>query len=264
MILSVCRSIYTYWVLNKIHTTSTVESGIYNLANSAWVSPVVLDKIYALNTATSNSNSPIYSNNPNWVDKGFNKYTNFADEQPPRLLKSKEETAPAHLFSEYWSTVWANSSSQNRLQSNILSNTFRNNFYLPIIEEYAEYDFKNWQALEALEDCFWESTFSSFAQEDYLSSLNNFSSTSLLKKQEELYSSSTRSHKFKNSKLYKSLKPNNIINSLPIFSKEGFLNSPLVTKQNFISIYKKKDLESSFGYFHIIFFHRASGKISIN
>jgi hypothetical protein len=39
--------------------------------------------------------------------------------------------------------------------------------YLPSITEYTEYDFKNWQALELLEDAFWESTFSSFSQEEY-------------------------------------------------------------------------------------------------
>jgi hypothetical protein len=98
--------------------------------------------------------------------------------------------------------------------------------------------------LEALEDCFWESTFSSFAQDDYLASLNNFSNSSLLKKQEELYNTSTRSHNFKNSKLYKQLNPNGVLNSLPLFSKEGFLNSPLIAKKNFISVYNESTLDS--------------------
>jgi hypothetical protein len=55
---------------------------------------------------------------------------------------------------------------------------------------------------------------------------------------------STRSHKFKNSKLYKPLKPSALVNSLPLFSKEGFLNSPLITKKNFISVYNESSLES--------------------
>ena len=45
--------------------------------------------------------------------------------------------------------------------------------YLPSISEYAEYDFKNWQALELLEDAFWESTFSSFSQEEYTNVLQS-------------------------------------------------------------------------------------------
>jgi hypothetical protein len=36
------------------------------------------------------------------------------------------------------------------------------NFYLPSIVEYAEYDFKNWQSLDALEDSLWETSYPSF------------------------------------------------------------------------------------------------------
>jgi hypothetical protein len=160
------------------------------------------------------------------------------------LLKSKEETAPSHLFAEYWDTIWANSSSLNRIQNSLLSNAFQQNFYLPAVEDYIEYDFKNWQALEALEDCFWESTFSSFAQDEYLSTLNNFSSTVLLKKQEELYNTVTRSHKFKSSKLYNPMRSDETLMSLPLFSKEGFLNSPLISKKNFINIYNETSIDS--------------------
>jgi hypothetical protein len=62
---------------------------------------VSLDKISSLNIATGSSNSPIYSNDPNWVDKSYNKFENLKEEVAPRVMKSKEETAPSHLFSEY-------------------------------------------------------------------------------------------------------------------------------------------------------------------
>jgi hypothetical protein len=51
-------------VLNRINLTATSENEIYNSANSAWVSPVSLNKTSALNIATGSSNSPVYSNNP--------------------------------------------------------------------------------------------------------------------------------------------------------------------------------------------------------
>lgn len=233
-------------VLNKFSnkTPSVSESEIYNSSNVDWVSPVLLNKSAALNLDNSSLNSPVYSNNPKWIDRSFNKFESVNDDQNPRLMKSKEETAPSHLFSEYWQTVWSNTSSTNRLQNNKLSSLFRSNFYLPLIEEYAEYDFKNWQALEALEDCFWESTFSSFTQDEYINSLNNQVNASVLKRQEELYSSSTRGYKFKNSKLYKPLKIDSDLNSLSLFSKEGFINSPLVSSKNFISVYNEASLDS--------------------
>jgi hypothetical protein len=68
--------------------------------------------------------------------------------------------------------------------------------------------------------------------------------SSLLKRQEELYNSSTRTHKFKNLKLYKSAKSESDFNSLSLFSKDGFLNSPLITKKNFISVYNESASDS--------------------
>jgi hypothetical protein len=75
-------------------------------------------------------------------------------------------------------------------------------------------------------------------------SLNNYLNSSLLKRQEELYNASTRSYKFKNLKLYKSPKLEVEFNSLSLFSKEGFLNSPLITKKNFISVYNETSSDS--------------------
>jgi hypothetical protein len=98
--------------------------------------------------------------------------------------------------------------------------------------------------LEALEDCFWETTFSSFTQEEYLNSLSNFNEASLLKRQEELYNSLTRSFKFKNAKIYNPVKATESLNSIPNFSKEGFVNTPLTTKKGFTSVYNESTLDN--------------------
>lgn len=230
-------------IMSEIGNNNTLvnESSIYNSSSNNWVPESITSKIAAFNTATGSSNSPVYSNDPNWQDKSFNK---FQGDQSPRLFKSKEETAPSHLFSEYWDTVWSNSSNNNRIINNLISSQFLANSYLPRIEEYSEYDFKNWQALESLEDCFWESTFSSFMQDEYLNSLSNFKEASLLKRQEELYSTSTRVFKFKNLKTYSSVKSTESLNSLPNFSKEGFSNTPLIPKKSYVFAYNAATLDA--------------------
>jgi hypothetical protein len=67
--------------------------------------------------------------------------------------------------------------------------------------------------------------------------LSNFTEAAILKRQEELYNSITRSFKFKNSKLYNSIKSIDDVNALPIFTKEGFSNSPLTNKKDYLSLY---------------------------
>jgi uncharacterized protein Smg (DUF494 family) len=81
-------------------------------------------------------------------------------------------------------------------------------------------------------------------QDEYLNSLSNFNESSLLKRQEELYNSMTRTFKFKNSKIYSPLKSIEVLNSMPNFSKEGFMNTPLVAKKDYISVYNETSLDS--------------------
>jgi len=83
----------------KGNTASTNESGIYDNSNLLWNSFPVVSKLSAFNNNTANGSSPVYSNDPTWSDKSFTKFE--AEGQSPRILRSKEETAPLHLFSEY-------------------------------------------------------------------------------------------------------------------------------------------------------------------
>jgi hypothetical protein len=66
----------------------------------------------------------------------------------------------------------------------------------------------------------------------------------LLKRQEELYNSLTRSFKFKNAKIYNPVKSTEVLNSIPNFSKEGFTNTPLVAKKGFTSVYNETTLDN--------------------
>jgi hypothetical protein len=48
---------------------------------------------------------------------------------------------------------------------------------LPHVFEYSEYDFRNNQALELLEDSLWESNYSAFSHEEYVNLKKNSSTT---------------------------------------------------------------------------------------
>jgi hypothetical protein len=162
------------------------------------------------------------------------------------MLRSKEETAPSYLFTSYWNTVWSNSTLSHRFKTLNNVSTFASSFYLPTPPQYAEYDFKNLQALELLEDSFWESTFSSFSQDEYLNILQSNNEYLFFKKQEELFNTTTRLRKFKNSQLSKPFMKSLFIdfsnvNSLPIYSEDSVMPSNLVPLNKFYTL----PLESS-------------------
>jgi hypothetical protein len=47
------------------------------------------------------SHTAVYSNNQEFIDKSADRYALGKDDQTPEVLKSKEETAPTHLFTTY-------------------------------------------------------------------------------------------------------------------------------------------------------------------
>jgi len=83
------------------------------------------------------------SNNPFFSNASFDFYDKGKDDVTPMVLRSKEESAPSHVFNTYWSSYWALSNFNNRFD--YLNNSYNllSNFYLPFFTEYAEYDFRN-------------------------------------------------------------------------------------------------------------------------
>ena len=105
----------------------------------------------------------------------------------------------------------------------INNQTLNSLFYIPRITEFAEYDFKNWQSLELLEDSLWESSISTFANDDYLSIKNDFKTDTLYNKQESIYNKSSRNKKFKLDVASKSLQKSSktsYINSVSLFNED--------------------------------------------
>lgn len=232
--------------------SSANELSLYSASTNNWANAEVSNALMSSDLSLDASHTPIYSNQSSWSDKGFDKYQDGFEDLPPVLLKSKEETAPAYLFSAYWNSVWANTKSVHRFSNLPRVKEFSSQLYLPSIVEYPEYDFKNWEALEMLEDAFWESTFSSFSQDEYLNILQSNAEYSVFKKQEELFNLSTRSKKFKNSMHYRPftktlaslLIDNSVANSLPIYTEEAVLPSNLVARNNFSTVPLEPSIEA--------------------
>ena len=69
------------------------------------------------------------------------------------FIGSREKT-PRAINTAYWSTFWATSNPTLRVNSSLRANYDRANFYLPTFSNYSDYDFRNDQAIDMLEELF--------------------------------------------------------------------------------------------------------------
>ena len=113
------------------------------------------------------NSSPLFSNSTNWFPFNYDRAQKFVGLESPALLKGKEDLTPAHVFTSYWLSYWNRINADHKYNLTSVGLSSFSNFYLPSIVEYAEYDFKNWQSLDALEDSLWETSYPSFLHEEY-------------------------------------------------------------------------------------------------
>jgi hypothetical protein len=178
--------------------------------------------------------------------RSFDKFNK--DGSSAQLLRSKEESAPSYIFDTYWSTYWANTPNLHRIENIANIDYFTESMYLPTFTEYSEYDFRNWQSLELLEDAFWESTYSSYTHEDYVNTLQTMSDYTFFKKQEEVFNTLNRSRTFKqgtlNKPFIKDASALANVSSLPIFSEDAVPNTYLTALKNFKSFTFEPEVEA--------------------
>jgi len=89
--------------LIRNNLTSNISNSSKSLfLNSAlnWNNMNTIKYLSASGTKFTQSHVPLQSNNPNWDNLGYTKYTNNNDSTPD-LMKSKEESAPTYLFNSY-------------------------------------------------------------------------------------------------------------------------------------------------------------------
>jgi len=133
--------------------------------------------------------------------KNFNYDASFNQQYTPLLLQSKEEAAPNFVFDTCWLSNFNFNKNNIFSFKNFLNYTSNN--YLPLITEYSEYDFKNWQVLELVEDSAWESSYLSQNQNDYINIFNNVNLKKVFNTQDTIFNNLTRNFKFNS---YKQLK----------------------------------------------------------
>ena len=193
----------------------------YRLLNNKTASP--------LNSAPTIGTSPL--------SKSLSYDRSWSEGNDSQLLKSKEESAPSVVFQTYWLTHWANTQSNHYFNhvNQLLNNTKSSSF--PSITEYVEYDFKNWQSLESLEDVFWESTYSSFSQDEYLNTKSSVNSSEVFNTQDDSFNNNFRHKKFKFNKSSTSIKSDTLLNeniySLSLNSEESFPNTSLTKLRDY-------------------------------
>ena len=203
---------------------------------------------------------------------GFDRFLKADGGSTPHLLRSKEESAPNYLFNTYWLTYWSHTNPIYRYEHNMNTLNTLSNSYFPNVVDYAEYDFRNAQAAEMLEDAFWESTYSSFIHDEYIEILQSSHDHQFFKEQEELFNNSNRHRKFRGSKLAKpllrDLSASTTLNSLPIFTEDTLPNSlllPLVKFQPFASELSLDSLDETYsGIKQLSYLHGLNYKNTLN
>ena len=90
------------------------------------------------------------------------------------FIGSREKT-PRVLNSTYWDSFWASSNASTRVSTLLTSNLRQSKFYLPVFSSYVDYDFRNDQAIDMLEELFWETSFSGYNFYEYMTIAQNFS-----------------------------------------------------------------------------------------
>lgn len=190
------------------------------------------------------SYSPISSSSPFSKSQEFDNYNNTFENNSSFVFQGKEELTSPSINSIYWNFYFTTFDSNWRLINPINFFNSKDFFYLPFFSFYYDYDFRNWQAFELLEDAFWESSFSVYLHDEYSSifshvnSLNNldkdlisFFSTNFLVKDEDILSLDNTSSVLKVSKenefIFDSLK------SPYVYQEDGIFNPSLLTLKDF-------------------------------
>lgn len=96
------------------------------------------------------------------------------------LLKGRRDGALKALTTAYWDMFWSNSHIDLRLKEAINSSIKSDLSYLPLFTNYDDYDFRNAQAIEMLEEAFWETSYSGYNHYDYLNIKQNLHKEQLL------------------------------------------------------------------------------------
>lgn len=167
-----------------------------------WINPISSHRRLSAHIFFDYPYSAVISNNPstNVTDYDNLNKTNIAD--IPTVLQGKEESTPLFLSNLYWNFYWSNSNPNLKTFSSLTYHDIHNSFYLPMFNFYYDYDFRNWQALELMEDSFWESICSIYTYDEYVSLAKDFYDFEYFDKFTNFYNQFNKNNVYKNKILH--------------------------------------------------------------
>lgn len=194
--------------INDYLQTANSSSGFnnnffFNSSNTNWSNLITSNKYLSGRPVLDYPYSPVLSNNPFINGADYDNLTNTAVEDVPTALQGREESVPTFLSNIYWNFYWSNSNLNWKLYNNSIYHNIHSSFYLPMFNFYYDYDFRNWQALEMLEDSFWESIYSIYTYDEYLNLAKDFYDYEFFDKFSNIYNKLNRNVNFKDKILNK-------------------------------------------------------------
>jgi hypothetical protein len=130
--------------VSKSINASSLSEVLFTSSNNQWSSSNTSSRLISNSTMSPISHTPVPLTNASSYNLSFDKFLKKEDDLTPNLLKSKEESAPNHVFNSYWLTHWSKSNPIHRYENLDQLNSYLDKSYFPTFHEYAEYDFKNW------------------------------------------------------------------------------------------------------------------------
>ncbi len=259
--------------LNTFNSNSGSSlSSFFNVYNSNWININSSNKYLSSRIFLEYPYAPIISNNPFVTVNDYDNLSNVAVEDVPTNLQGKEELMPNYLTSIYWNFYWSNSNIDWRFYNNSNYQNIHKSFYLPMFNFYYDYDFRNWQALELLEDCYWESIYSIYTHDEYLNLVKDFYDYEYADKFNNFYNSTNKNLNFKDKILNKPLfKDTNSIGNFysnPFYLDDFVSPSTLLNSKNFFmfplfnGIANLDDTYESLKYLN--YFYNNSNKLFLN
>lgn len=247
----------------------------YNLFNNSdtfWSNNSTSFKYLSSRISVEYPYSPISSNNPSSSLLNYDNLQNTLVDGIPNVLGGKEESTPSTLSNIYWNFYWSNSNVEWKFYNSSKYHSIHNSFYLPTFTFYYDYDFRNWQALELLEDSFWESIYSIYTHDEYLNLVNDYSDFEYFDKFSTFYNKLNRSveHKDKilNQPFFKDTLSLGNFYSSPLYLDDFVSPLNLINTKNFFifplfSVFNDMD-ESYESFKYLLHFYNLNNKFAFN
>lgn len=186
------------YLSHAANTSGFNNNFFFNSSSASWLSPSSSNRFISSRLNIEYPYSPIISNNPFLNINNYDNLRNSSSGESPLCLEGKEELISSSITNIYWSTYWANSIIDWKFYNNKNYHSIHHSFYLPMFSFYYDYDFRNWQSLELLEDSFWESIYSIYTHDEYLTLAKDFYEYEYFDKFAKYYNNFDRNYEFKN------------------------------------------------------------------